>query len=129
MQIIELDSQKQLPNLLDFWNRNLSYDPMPAHILLEKTFGDPDFDSNLTLIAIENGKILSFMQGLVRQIEPNLKRGWIKLFATDKNCRRQGLATLLLINIEEQMKSLGVNTIRLLDSNPNYFQPGLAPKP
>ena len=128
MQIIKLDSQKRLPNLLDFWNRNLSYDPMPAHILLEKTFGDPDFDSNLTLIAVENGKILSFMQGLVRQIEPNLKRGWIKLFATENECRRKGLATLLLINIEEQMKSQGVNAIRLLDSNPNYFQPGIDPR-
>lgn len=123
-----LYSQDQLPDLLQFWNRNVLYDPMPAHILFEKTFGDIDFDADLTLIALENGKILSFMQGLVREIEPNLKRGWIKLFATDKNYRRQGLATLLLKNIKKQMKSLGVNAIRMLDSNPNYFLPGIDPR-
>ncbi len=127
-EIKTLNSQDQLPALLAFWNRNVIYDPMPDHILLEKTFGDPDFNPDLTLLAIENEMIISFMQGLVRQIEPNVKRGWIKLFVTDENYRRQGIATRLLKNIEEQMKSQGVKTIRLLDSNPNYFQPGIDPR-
>ena len=74
-QIRMLNSQDQLSTLLQFWNRNANYDPMPAHILLEKTFGDPNFNPDLTLLTIENGTILGFMQGLVRQIEPNLKRG------------------------------------------------------
>jgi mycothiol synthase len=126
--INRLFSRDQIPDLLQFWNRNVYYDPMPAHILLEKTFGDADFNPDLTLIAIENGKILSFMQGLVREVEPNLKRGWIKLFATDKNHRRQGLATMLLNSIEKFMKSQGIQTIRLLDCNPNYFQPGIDPR-
>lgn len=128
IEIRALNSQNQLPALLAFWNRNVRYDPMPANILLEKTFGDPDYNSDLTLVAIENEKIQGFMQGLVRQIEPNVKRGWIKLFATDTNHRRQGLATLLLKNIEAKMKYQGVSTIRLLDSNPNYFQPGIDPR-
>ena len=128
IEIRALNSQNQLPDLLAFWNRNVRYDPMPAHILLEKTFGDPDFNSDLTLVAMENRKILGFMQGLFRQIEPNVKRGWIKLFATDKKYRRQGIATMLLKKIEAKMKSQGVKTIRLLDSNPNYFQPGIDPR-
>ncbi|MCI0496476.1 GNAT family N-acetyltransferase [candidate division KSB1 bacterium] len=52
----------------------------------------------------------------------------MKLFATDEKYRRQGLATKLLKNIEAQMKSHGVKTIRLLDCNPNYFQPGIDPR-
>jgi N-acetylglutamate synthase-like GNAT family acetyltransferase len=96
--------------------------------LYEKTIGDPDFDSEMTLIAIEDGKILSFMQGLIRQIDPDLKRGYIKLFATDETKRRQGLATMLLKKIEATIKSQAVQTLRLLDSNPNYFQPGIDPR-
>lgn len=128
LEIRALHSQHQLPMLLQFWNRNAIFDPMPSHILLEKTFGDPDFDPEITLLATENGKIMAFMQGLVRQIEPNLNRGWIKLFATGEHQRRQGLATGLLKTIEEKMKSVRVKTIRLLDSNPNYFQPGIDPR-
>jgi len=128
LDIRALNAQDQLPALLAFWNRNVIYDPMPEHILLEKTFGDPDFDPDLALLAIEKGKILGFMQGLIRQIERDLKQGWIKLFATDKNHRRHGVATMLLKNIEEKMKSHEVKTIRLLDSNPNYFQPGIDPR-
>lgn len=128
IEIITLYSQDQIPGLLAFWNRNVQYDPMPAHLLLEKTFGDPDFDPNLTLMAIENGTIIGFMQGLIRQVDQNLKRGYIKLFATDAIKRRQGLATSLLKNIEAKMKSQSVKTIRLLDSNPNYFQPGIDPR-
>lgn len=128
LEIKTLHSQDQLPALLQFWNRNVNFDLMPAHILLEKTFGDPDFDPDLTLLAIEDEKIRCFMQGLVRQIESNLKRGWIKLFATDEIYRRQGLASRLLKIIEEKMKSQGVKTLRLLDCNPNYFQPGIDPR-
>lgn len=127
-QIKILNSPDQLPALLKFWNDNVCYDLMPDFLLYEKTFGDPDFNPEMTLIAFENEKIIAFMQGLVRQIEPNMKRGWIKLLATDANHRRQGLATWLLKTIEEQMKSHSVTTLRLMDSNPNYFQPGIDPR-
>ena len=125
---ITLHSPDQLPGLLEFWNRNVQRDPMPAHILLEKTFGDSNFNPDMTLLEVENENIMAFMQGLIRQVDLNLKRGYIKLFATDVTKRRQGLATRLFKNIEAQMKSQGVPTIRLLDSNPNYFQPGIDPR-
>jgi len=128
ISIKKLKPSDQLNELVRFWNNNVIYDPITLEILKEKTFGDPDFNHDLTLIAVGNGQILGFMQGLVRQVEPDLKRGWIKLFATAEKYRRQGLATRLLKNIEEKMKSQDVKTIRLLDSNPNYFQPGIDPR-
>lgn len=128
IEIKSINTTEQLPGLVAFWNRNVVYDPITEELLYEKIFADPDFDSEMTLIAIEEGKILSFMQGLVRQVDQNLKRSYIKLFATDEASRRKGLATMLLKNIEAKMKSQDVNTIRLLDSNPNYFQPGIDPR-
>ena len=128
IEIKSINTAEQLPGLVAFWNRNVVHDPITENLLYEKTFGDPDFDSEMTLIAIEDGKILSFMQGLIRQIDLNLRRGYIKLFATDEIKRRQGLATMLLKKIEATMKSQAVQTLRLLDSNPNYFQPGIDPR-
>jgi len=128
IEIEALQKPEQLPKLLAFWNRNVVYDPMPLHILHEKTFGDADFDPTLTLIAAEQNNIVAFMQGLIRQVDQNLRRGYIKLFATEETYRRQGIATMLLKDIEAKMKSQGVKTIRLLDCNPNYLQPGIDPR-
>lgn len=128
IEIKSINTTEQLPGVVAFWNRNVVYDPITEELLYEKTFADPEFNSEMTLIAIENGKILSFMQGLIRQIDVNLKRGYIKLFATDEASRRKGLATMLLKKIEAKMKSQDVETLRLMDCNPNYFQSGIDPR-
>lgn len=128
LEIIPLTQVEQLPNLSNFWNRNVSYNPITLELLHEKTFGDADFDPKMTLLALENREIISFMQGLIRQVDHKLTRGYIKLFATAINHRRQGLATMLLTKIEAQMKAKEVTTLRLLDCNPNYLQPGIDPR-
>jgi len=128
LEILRLEQAEQLPSLVDFWNRNALYDPITVDLLHEKTFGDADFDPTLTLIAAEQNNIVAFMQGLIRQVDQNLRRGYIKLFATEETYRRQGIATMLLKDIEAQMKSQGAKTIRLLDCNPNYLQPGIDPR-
>ncbi len=123
-----LQSPNQLPELLDFWNRNVIYDAMPPHILFEKTFGDAQFVPELTLIARKDEKIVGFMQGVIRRIDQNLQRGYIKLFATDQQYRRQGIATMLLKEIEGKMRLSSVPTLRLMDCNPNFLQPGIDPR-
>lgn len=128
LEIIPLNQVEQLPKLVDFWNRNAIYDPITVELLYEKTFGDTHYNPEMTLLAMEKGNIICFMQGLIRPVDQDLKRGYIKLFATDINRRRQGLATMLLKKIEEEMKLRGVKTLRLLDCNPNYLQPGIDPR-
>jgi len=128
LEILCLNNMDQLPDLVEFWNWNAIYDPITLELLHEKTFGDADYNPEITLLAMEKSRIVSFMQGVVRQVDQNLKRGYIKLFATDTTRRRRGLATMLLNKIEEQMRAQGVKTLRLLDSNPNYFQPGIDPR-
>ncbi|MDZ7341487.1 MAG: GNAT family N-acetyltransferase [candidate division KSB1 bacterium] len=128
LEILPLSQVDQLPSLVEFWNRNVIYDPITINLLHEKTFGDPNFDPEMTLLAIEKGSIVSFMQGLIRLVDPEFKRGYVKLFATDISRRRQGLATMLLKKIEAEMKLRSVKTLRLLDCNPNYLQPGIDPR-
>ncbi|MBN2090875.1 GNAT family N-acetyltransferase [candidate division KSB1 bacterium] len=126
--MIEIRSveKSDLETLKEFWNQNVVNDPLTVPLLEEKFQGDPDYDPALNLIAVANSQIVSFMQGVVRGV-PQEKRGWIKLFATDKNYRRQGLATQLLKQIENEMVQQGVSRIGMLDSAPNYLQPGIDP--
>jgi len=128
ISIKKLKPSDQLDKIVRFWNNNVTYDPVTLELLKEKTFGDPDFDPDLNLFVEENGKILSFMQGIIRKIANDQKMGWIKLFATDAKRRRQRLATTLFQQIEQKMKNDGVTVIRLIDSVPNYFQPGIDPR-
>jgi GNAT superfamily N-acetyltransferase len=115
-----------LEALKEFWNRNVINDPVTVPLLKEKFQEDPDYDPSLNLIAVDNSQIVSFMQGIVREL-PDEKRGWIKLFATEERYRRQGLATRLLNQIEKEMVQQGVSRIGMLDSAPNYLQPGIDP--
>jgi ribosomal protein S18 acetylase RimI-like enzyme len=118
--------RSDLPELAEFWNRNVENDPMTVELLREKIFDDPDVAAPLALVVTENGPIVAFMVGVVRCIDA-ARRGWIKLFATGKAVRRRGLATQLLEMIETQLRQQAVARIGVLDSVPNYFQPGIDP--
>lgn len=126
--MIEIRSveKSDLEALKEFWNRNVINDPITVPLLEEKFQGDPDYDPKLNLIAVDNTRIVSFMHGIVREL-PAEKLGWIKLFATDERNRRQGLATRLFKQIESDMIARSVTRIGLLDSAPNYLQPGIDP--
>ena len=125
VEIREL-KQSDLDPLQKFWNRNVTADQLSLELLSEKVFGDPDYRPDLTLIAEEDGQIVSFMMGLVRCLGHETI-GWIKLFATDETHRRRGVATQLLKLIEEKLIAANVQRIQIIDSSPNYLQGGLDP--
>ncbi|MBN1350389.1 GNAT family N-acetyltransferase [candidate division KSB1 bacterium] len=118
--------KNDLEKLCDFWNKQAVYDPLSTDLLNEKIFADPDYQSELALLTEEDGTILSFMMGIVRQ-NTTPRTGWIKLFATEKSHRRRGLATELLLRIEQNLRSQQVQRIQIIDSAPNYLQGGLDP--
>jgi len=126
LKIHTLESS-DLPKLTQLWNENVERDSITIDLLKEKLYGDPDFCSDLTLVARINHQIVGFMQGLYRTNHLGEKIGWIKLFFTVKEFRRQGVATTLLREIEKGLQAKGISQIRIMDSNPNYFQPGIDP--
>jgi len=119
--------KSDLLRLTRLWNENVAFDKMSEPLLFEKTFGDVDFQPGMALVAEVGQEIAGFMQGLHRVNHEGEKVGWIKLFFTVEKFRRQGFASRLLTNIENQLKSAGVCRIQILDSNPNYYQPGIDP--
>lgn len=110
--------------LLRMWNGSARYDPMTPELLQEKTWSDADFDPDMALVSEENGEILGFMAGLLRQTDDG-PRGVIKLAAVAADHRRQGVGSQLLKTMEALLQERGAKTIRVCESPPNYLTPGI----
>lgn len=110
-----------------FCRTNMTLDIMPDFLFKEKTFDDPDFDPELVLLAKENEEIIGFMMGVIRNHKNLGKIGYIKLAAVKATERRKGIASKLYEIIEEKFKSENCEKVRVYESHPNYFQPGVDP--
>ena len=108
--------------VLDLWNRAVQFDALAAAVFEEKTCGDPDFDPDLAVVAVDDGDVAGFAVGVVRG---EAGRGYVKLLAVDPERQREGIGTALLEVIERRLARNGARTIRLLESAPNYLVPGI----
>ncbi|MCX6149468.1 MAG: GNAT family N-acetyltransferase [Ignavibacteriales bacterium] len=126
--IIKRFSEDLLPAVAKLCRQNMNLDIMPDFLLKEKTFEDPDFNPNITLVGFNDSTqdLVGFIQGVIR-IRETGKMGYIKLICVDSNDRRKHVASNLYGIVEEKMKADGVNAIRVYESWPNYFMPGLDP--
>jgi len=122
-----LFTESDIKALVKFWNANVPFDRLTPALLREKTVEDADFSPELTLVVERRGKLVGFMQGILRTFGDE-RVGWLKLFAVDRDYRRQGIATELADRIEGLLKERGAGTLRVVDSNPNYLQPGIDPR-
>ncbi len=126
--IIKSFSREYLKPVAKLCRQNMPRDIMPDFLFEEKTFGDFDYDPELTLVGnIEDRSFpAAFIQGVIRKRESD-KVGYIKLICVDSNERRKGFATKLYENVELKMRKRGVKQIRIYESYPNYFMPGVDP--
>jgi predicted N-acetyltransferase YhbS len=112
---------------LALWNRSARFDQMTPELFEEKVFDDPDFRPETAFVAEEQNRIAGFIMGVARSFDED-KVGFVKLLAVDPATQRRGLGTQLLQRVESALWNDGVSHIRLIDSNPNYLQPGLDPR-
>lgn len=120
-------SQDDLSGLTNFMNENHLFDSFTEDLLNEKLERDPVWDAGKALICHENGVIIGFMHGVVRDIRGE-KQGYIKLMAVERSYRRKGVASSLFHQLESQFQNQGVNLIRIYDAPLNYFMPGVDPR-
>ncbi|MGH7595040.1 MAG: GNAT family N-acetyltransferase, partial [bacterium] len=111
---------------LTLWNRSARFDQMTPELFEEKVFDDPDFRPEWALVADEQNRAAGFIMGVARNFDDD-KVGFVKLLAVEPSMQRRGIGTQLLQKIEAALWSAGVSHIRIIDSNPNYLQPGLDP--
>ncbi len=122
-------AEEHLPAVAKLCRLSMELDKMPDFLLKEKTFGDPDFNSNFTLLAFDENDEqmpIAFIQGVIRDREDE-KVGYIKLLCVNPNYRRQGIASSLYKAVEEKFIAAGVKKIRVYESYPNYYMPGVDP--
>ena len=121
---VELQPQ-HLDELTGFCNRNLDFHSgqFEAEILHRRIFDDPDHLPDHGFLLRDSGKTIGFMVGVLRGNE-----AWLKLFAVDQEHRRSGVASIMLAEIEALFRSGGAERVRILNSSPYYFMPGLDPR-
>ena len=121
---VELQPQ-HLDELTPFCNRNFEFHSgqFETEILQRRIFDDPDHIPDHAFLLRDNGKTIGFMVGVLRGNE-----AWLKLFAVDQECRRLGLGSMMLAEIEALFRSSGAERVHILNSSPYYFMPGLDPR-
>jgi GNAT superfamily N-acetyltransferase len=108
--------------------QNMELDRIPDFLFREKTFGDSDFNTDITLVALEDysNKVIGFIQAVIRQRKEG-KIGYVKLLCVDSNFRRRGIARELYNHIENSFLENDVKLVRVYESYPNYYMPGVDP--
>ncbi|MEM3465891.1 MAG: GNAT family N-acetyltransferase [Candidatus Jordarchaeales archaeon] len=102
-------------------NLSLHEDTITDGSLRRITFGDPNYSSKYSLVALKDGEVAGFLLGVRRLKEPpevveaQKDIAWIKLFAVREDCRRMGIATELFNELENRFKEDGVKRIRISD--------------
>jgi mycothiol synthase len=103
------------------------HDFLSEKLIREKLYDDPGFDAQNYLLFEQNGEVLGFLLGIIREVRGE-KIGYIKLMAVDQNHRRKGIARRLLTSFEQNLKQAGVAKLRIYDVPLNYFMPGVDPR-
>jgi N-acetylglutamate synthase-like GNAT family acetyltransferase len=126
--IIKTFNEDLIKPVAKLCRQNMHRDIMPDFLLREKTLGDPDFKNELSLVGLSeiNNSPIAFLQAVIRTRDTG-KVGYIKLLCVDSNQRRKGFAKALYENIEQKMKQQQVKVVRVYESFPNYFMPGIDP--
>ncbi len=124
--IIKLFDESSFEEAFNICKLSMNLDELNEDVFREKTFSDPDFLPACTLMAYDNSNPVGFIMGVIRKRESGLT-GYIKLLAVHPEYRRKGIATKLYANVESEFKRAGVKIIRVYESWPNYFMPGLDP--
>lgn len=116
--------------VIDLWNNCLTRDPINSDVFHKKVLLDVNFDERLCLVAVNDGRIVGFILGMVRKypyeergMEP--ERGWISVVFVHPSYRRQGIGKALVEKVEDDMINIySRKNISLASYSPNYFFPG-----
>ena len=123
-------SQRYEKEVVELWNKALTYDAITVHKFRKQALFDDNYDTELSLIALENDRVLGFLLATKRKF-PYLERGleptqgWINVMFVDDDHKRKGIGKTLVKRAEEKLTSMGAETVTLGAYSPNYFFPGV----
>ncbi len=115
-------SRQDVNKITEFINSNLEFDKFSPTQVEHLIFDDPNFNDELVIQGYLNNTLVSFLCA-VKSIYKQKHIGWIKIFVVDKQYRFKGIGKKMFAVIEEKLSSC--DEIRIMDSVPCYFQPGV----
>lgn len=127
---IEAFQYKYIEEVIQIWNESLIYDLMTKERFLDEILLDPNFSSEMFVLAISDKKVIGFAYGIKRKVpyftkglEP--ERAWVYAIAVDKKYRRNGIGSNLIKRLEKIFADLGSKRITLNAYSPTYLTPGV----
>ena len=125
MTIKKLDKNR-IDALLDLLKISMPLDKFTKELLEENVIKDMNENPELSLAAYEDEKLVGFGMGVIRKRKDEAM-GYIKFLAVHPNYRRKGIAKQMYQQIEKGIIQESINKIRLVESWPNYYMPGIDP--
>lgn len=120
-------SESNLSDVLAVSNRNLIYDQLPLDIFRYKTLEDPDFDPEMTAVAVAEGKPVGYIMAVCRKTDDGVS-ACVKSIAVDEPYRNQGIASEMLRRVEAVAIERGAVALSVGFSRPNYIFTGVDPR-
>lgn len=111
-------------DLVALWNEAMWADPIDAHTWRTRFLLDPNFSTDLCLIAVVEAKMIGFMLGMALAGNES-REGWIVGFGISTDHRRQGVARSLLAHVEATMAVRGISRLTVGPYIPSYITPGI----
>ncbi|MEN8192507.1 MAG: GNAT family N-acetyltransferase [Bacteroidota bacterium] len=124
--IIRQFEEGQLTELLDLFNISMPRDKFSKELLIENVIDDMIENPELCLAAYKDEMLIGFGMGVIRHRD-NENMGYIKFMCVHPNHRREGIAKDIYSRIEKGITQKGIDKIRLVESWPNYYMPGIDP--
>lgn len=123
MQTSELGAA-ELPALLALCVRALPLDRFTSGVLRTRWLEEPEHDPALQLGVWEGDRLVGALLAGVRTGEAGAAAA-VRLLAVDQDFRRRGVASRLLVDVEERVRARGHRALSVGNSAPVYFWPGV----
>ena|GEM_PF-476815 len=119
--------------LVTFLQSELPRHRITPELFARKTLLDPNFNSDLSIIArSQQNQIIGFIYGVtdidsraVVAETPTVKKSWIPLFAVHRADRRRGVGSALFNSIEAGLAARDCREIWISNYTPHYWTPGV----
>ena len=108
MEYIEFN-QTYGNEVINLWNKCLVHDVISKEIFENKALFDENFDKHLTVLALDNNKVVGFLMATKRKF-PYLERGlesekaWINVFFVEEKYRNKDIGRTMHDIIIKKLK-------------------------
>lgn len=116
--------EHDLPALLELCRHALPLDRFTLSLLHRRVLHEPNRNPAYQLTAWDDDRLIGAILGGIREAEDG-PAAWVRLVAVDPAHRRRQVASRLLEKLEGRLRADGLQRLRVGNSAPSYFWPGL----